>query len=55
MIAVFFGLDGIALLDVLPIEAKLTFCCFCYNIIEALEQIVYSDGRVPGTTCPALH
>jgi hypothetical protein len=52
---IFFGVNGIALLDVLPTVAKLTTTYLCYNIIEALEQVVYSNGRVPGTTHYALH
>jgi hypothetical protein len=55
MIVVFFGVDEIALWHVLPTGAKLTSDNFCYNIIEALEQVVYTDGRVPGTTHHSLH
>jgi hypothetical protein len=45
MIAVFFGVDGIALLDILPTGVKLTFDYFCDSIIEAIEQVAYPDGR----------
>jgi hypothetical protein len=55
MITVFFGVDRIVLLDVLPTGVKLTPDYFCYSIIEVLEQVVYPDGRVPGATRYAFH
>jgi hypothetical protein len=55
MVTVFFGVGGIALSDVLPTGVKLTSDHFCCNIIEALEEVVYPEGRVPGTTRYTLH
>jgi hypothetical protein len=55
MITVFFAVDGIILLDVLPTGTKLTSDYFCYNSIEALKQVVYLDGRVPDTIPCGLH
>jgi hypothetical protein len=48
MITVFFGVDGIALLEVLPTAVKITSDYFCHNTIEALQQVLYPEGRVPG-------
>jgi hypothetical protein len=55
MTAVFFGAEGIALLDVLPTGAKLTSDYFWCTIIEGLEQVIYPEGRVPATTRCTLH
>jgi hypothetical protein len=55
MITVFFAVDGIALLEILSTGSKLTSDYFCYNIIEALEQVTHPDCRVPGTTRSVLH
>jgi hypothetical protein len=45
MITVFFGVDGITLLDILPNGAKLTSDYFCHNITGILERLVYPDVR----------
>jgi histone-lysine N-methyltransferase SETMAR len=54
-ITVFLGVNGIALLDVLPTGAKLASDYFCCNIFEALEQVIYLKGKVLGTTRYTLH
>jgi hypothetical protein len=55
MVTVVFGVEGIALLDVPPTGAKPRSDYFCCNIIEALKQGIYPEGRVPGTIRYTVH
>jgi hypothetical protein len=55
MVTVFFDVEEIALLDVLPTVAKLTSDYSCCNIIEPLEQAICPEGRVQGITRRTLH
>jgi hypothetical protein len=55
MITIFFGVDGIVLLDILSTGAKLISDYFCYNIIGAPEQVFDLNGRISGATRSALH
>jgi hypothetical protein len=47
MVTVFFGVDRIALLDVLPSGAKFTSDYFCSNVTEALTGVAYPEERKP--------
>jgi hypothetical protein len=44
MVTVFFEVDGIALLDILPAGVKFTSDYLCKNVIEVLERVVYPNG-----------
>jgi hypothetical protein len=55
MMTVFFSVNGIALIDILPEKAKLNFKYFRKNIIKELDPIVHLSERKPHANHMRLH
>jgi hypothetical protein len=55
IMTIFFGIHGIALIDILPEKNKLNNEYFRENIIKELDPIVYPAGRKPHATRMCLH
>jgi hypothetical protein len=52
---IFFGVNGIALIDILPERAKSSSEYFKENITKELDLIGYPTGRKPHATRICLH
>jgi hypothetical protein len=55
MMTIFFGIKGIALIDILPEKTKLGSDCFKENMIKEIDLIVYTTGRKPQAIRMCLH
>jgi hypothetical protein len=55
MMTIFFGVNGIIFIDILPEKAKLSSEYFRKNIIKELDLIVYATKRKSHITCIYLH
>jgi hypothetical protein len=55
MMAIFFGVNSIAFIDILPENAKLSSECFKENIIKEFDMNVGAAGRKSHPTCIYLH